>query len=108
MRQRAILIAAVTTVMLGSACDLLHAQAPTTQTPATLDSLIAKRMADAGIMWLGAAVIANRQVVWTKGYGFADHARSRPFTPGTRRRAYSAPPAYAINRNAGALTKIGA
>jgi hypothetical protein len=40
-------------------------------------------MADAGIMGLGAAVIVDRQVVWMKGYGFADWQRTRPFTPNT-------------------------
>ena len=34
-------------------------------------------------MGLAAAVIVDRQVVWTKGYGFADWRRTRPFTPGT-------------------------
>ena len=50
---------------------------------AALDSLVTKQMADAGIMGLGAAVIVDRQVVWMKGYGFADRARARPFTPNT-------------------------
>jgi len=49
----------------------------------TLDTLIEKRMADTGIMGLGAAVIVNRQVVWMKGYGFTDYARTRPFTTNT-------------------------
>lgn len=48
-----------------------------------LDRLIASQMAEAGIMGLGAAVIVDRQVVWTKGYGFADAQRTRPFTPQT-------------------------
>jgi len=49
----------------------------------TLDTLIAARMADAGIVGVAAAVIVDRQVVWMKGYGFADYERSRPFTPNT-------------------------
>ena len=40
-------------------------------------------MAKAGIVGLGAAVIVDRQVVWMKGYGFADWQRTRPFTPNT-------------------------
>lgn len=48
-----------------------------------LDSLVREQMATAGIMGLGAAVIVNRQVVWMQGYGFADPARTRPFTPHT-------------------------
>jgi hypothetical protein len=40
-------------------------------------------MAEAGFMGLAAAVIVDRQVAWTKGYGFADWQRTQPFTPGT-------------------------
>jgi len=48
-----------------------------------LDTLIENRMAEAGIMGVAAAVIVDREVVWTKGYGFADYERTRPFTPHT-------------------------
>ena len=61
----------------------LRAQSPTFPTNAALDALVAKQMAEAGIMGLAAAVIVNRQVVWMKGYGFADWQRTRPFTPAT-------------------------
>ena len=60
----------------------IRAQSPAPAV-AALDSLIAKRMADARIMGIGAAVIVDRQVVWMKGYGFADYGRTRPFTPQT-------------------------
>jgi CubicO group peptidase (beta-lactamase class C family) len=40
-------------------------------------------MADAGIMGVAAAVIVDDEVAWMKGYGFADYARTRPFTPDT-------------------------
>ena len=59
------------------------AQSPAPPTNAALDSLVTTKMAEAGIMGLGAAVIVNRQVVWMKGYGFADWQRTRPFTPNT-------------------------
>ena len=52
-------------------------------TSASLDSLIATAMDDAGIMGFSAAVIVDRRVVWMKGYGFADWQRTRPFTPHT-------------------------
>jgi len=79
----------VTTILgMTAACVLsvgaaisLRAQSPPAE--AALDSLIAKRMADANIMGVAAAVIVKRQVVWTKGYGFADYGRTRPFTPDT-------------------------
>lgn len=40
-------------------------------------------MSEAGIAGLGAAIIIDKKVVWTKGYGFADKARSVRFTPDT-------------------------
>lgn len=87
MRHRAILtsVAAATLgATLGSVPRTPYAQTPAAPpTSATLDSLIPQRMADAGVMGLGAAVIVNRQVRWMKGYGFADQARTRPFTPNT-------------------------
>jgi CubicO group peptidase (beta-lactamase class C family) len=61
----------------------LQPQSPPPPTNAALDSLVATKMAEAGIMGLGAALIVDRQVVWTKGYGFADGQRTRPFTPNT-------------------------
>lgn len=68
-----------------SAVPAVAAQTQSTALPtdAVLDSLVTKQMVDAGIMGLGAAVIVDRQVVWMKGYGFADLARTRPFTPNT-------------------------
>jgi CubicO group peptidase (beta-lactamase class C family) len=83
MRHRAIL-AATAALTLGAAPGVaLRAQAPASPANPTLDSLIARRMADAGIVGLGAALIVDRRVVWMKGYGHADHARARPFTPST-------------------------
>lgn len=55
----------------------VRAQSPAFPTNATLDSLIAKQMAAAGIMGLGAALIVKGHVVWMKGYGFADRQDSR-------------------------------
>jgi CubicO group peptidase (beta-lactamase class C family) len=60
-----------------------QAQSPTLPTNASLDSLVTTNMADAAIMGLAAAVIVDKQVVWMKGYGFADWQRTRPFTPTT-------------------------
>lgn len=61
---------------------VLHSQAPPLSNP-ELDSLITERMADAAVTGVGAAIIVNRQVVWTNGYGFMDLARTRPFTTST-------------------------
>ena len=62
---------------------VLQPQSPPPRSNPSLDSVITKHMADAAIMGVGAAIIVNRQVVWMKGYGFADQARTRPFTPST-------------------------
>src|SRR5687768_10839092 len=48
-----------------------------------LDTMIEQRMQDAGIVGLGAAIIVDRKVAWTKGYGFADKEHAVPFTPDT-------------------------
>lgn len=48
-----------------------------------IDTVIAQRMEEGGIMGLGAAIIVDRKVVWMKGYGFADKEGGVPFTPDT-------------------------
>jgi CubicO group peptidase (beta-lactamase class C family) len=74
----ALVLAALSTVVAAP----LEAQS-LPQTDADLDSFIVERMATANIMGVAAAVIVDRKVVWMKGYGFADYARTRPFTPQT-------------------------
>ena len=51
--------------------------------PAGIDARIQARMAEAGLVGVGAAVIIDRKVGWSKGYGFADKQRGVPFTPDT-------------------------
>lgn len=53
------------------------------QTGPSIDAAIEQRMSDVGMVGLGAAIIVNKKVVWTKGYGFADKQRAVPFTPNT-------------------------
>lgn len=48
-----------------------------------LDDLITRKMGQAGIVGLGAAIVLNKQVVWKKGYGFADKELALAFTPNT-------------------------
>ena len=50
---------------------------------AALDLRIEERMREAGLVGLGAAILVDGKVVWTKGYGFADREARRPFTPET-------------------------
>lgn len=49
----------------------------------TLDDFIAQEMDQAGIAGLAAAIIVERRVVWSKGYGYADRQAAQPFTPDT-------------------------
>ena len=60
-----------------------QAQHSATSAATTIDSFIVKRMDEAGVMGLGAAIIVDKKVVWMKGYGFADKERAVPFTPDT-------------------------
>src|SRR5688572_21236137 len=77
-------IAAVALVLL---CGRVAAAEQTPSSAANagsaLDTMVEQRMKDAGIVGLGAAIIVNRKVVWTKGYGFADKQHAVPFTPDT-------------------------
>jgi CubicO group peptidase (beta-lactamase class C family) len=70
-----LLVAASLSATIASAADV----AP----PQSIDSAIAKRMEEAGVMGLGAAVIIGGKVVWAKGYGYADKEHGVPFTPAT-------------------------
>jgi len=48
-----------------------------------IDSTIRLKMKEAGIVGVGAAVIVNKKVMWTKGYGYADLENRILFTPAT-------------------------
>jgi CubicO group peptidase (beta-lactamase class C family) len=52
-------------------------------TEISIDSLIEKKMKETGIVGIGAAIIINKKLVWTKGYGYADKESMIPFTPKT-------------------------
>lgn len=49
----------------------------------TIDSFIETQMNESGMVGLGAALIVNKEVVWTKGYGYADKESQVPFTSAT-------------------------
>jgi CubicO group peptidase (beta-lactamase class C family) len=51
--------------------------------PTSLDAVIAKQMEESGVVGIGAAIIVNRSVVWSKGYGLADNQTGAPFTTDT-------------------------
>ncbi|MBK8562292.1 MAG: beta-lactamase family protein [Saprospiraceae bacterium] len=49
----------------------------------SIDTFIESRMEAAGIVGIGAAIIVDKKLVWTKGYGYADKDMKIPFTPNT-------------------------
>lgn len=49
----------------------------------SIDSIILKRMDDAQLVGLGAAIIIDKKLVWSKGYGYADRENKIPFTTST-------------------------
>ncbi len=48
-----------------------------------LDGFIEQTMKESGMVGLGAAIIVNKEVVWLKGYGYADKENGKLFTPNT-------------------------
>ena len=48
-----------------------------------IDSIVQKKMDETGIVGIGTAIIINKKLVWTKGYGYADRENKRPFTSKT-------------------------
>jgi CubicO group peptidase (beta-lactamase class C family) len=49
----------------------------------SIDRFIQKKMDESGMVGLAAAIIINKKLVWTKGYGYADLENKIPFTPKT-------------------------
>lgn len=50
---------------------------------AALDAAIRERMDEAGIVGIGAAIVIDKQLVWSNGYGFANREKGVQFTPDT-------------------------
>jgi len=48
-----------------------------------LDGFIEEKLKESGMVGVGAAIIVNKEVVWIKGYGYADKEAGKPFTPNT-------------------------
>ncbi|WP_082468483.1 serine hydrolase [Pedobacter sp. R20-19] len=49
----------------------------------SIDSVILKRMSDAQLVGLGAAIIIDKQLVWSNGYGYSNRENKIPFTTST-------------------------
>ena len=52
-------------------------------TMSSIDTFIERKMKESGIVGLGAALIVDKKIVWSKGYGYADRENKKPFTPST-------------------------
>lgn len=48
-----------------------------------IDSIIENKMKTLGIVGLGAAIIIDKKLTWSNGYGYADEIQKKPFTPNT-------------------------
>ena len=48
-----------------------------------IDTTIERKMKEFGIAGIGAAIIINKELAWTRGYGYADKENKVPFTPST-------------------------
>jgi CubicO group peptidase (beta-lactamase class C family) len=59
------------------------AKSTSENTPIPIDSIIESKMNEAGIVGIGAAIIVNKELVWAKGYGYADKENKKPFTTDT-------------------------
>jgi len=65
-------------------CQNLCAQDPANNSKtAFIDSLIKKKMDDAGIVGMASAIIINKKLAWARGYGYADRENKTLFTPST-------------------------
>ncbi|MBX2951810.1 MAG: beta-lactamase family protein [Leadbetterella sp.] len=65
-------------------CQNVTGQATNNSTTETsIDKSIEKAMAETGIVGIGASVIIDKKVAWTKGYGYADKENKIPFSPST-------------------------
>lgn len=69
-------------IMLGHTHRALS-QTNTKLKTSAIDSIIANKMKTLGIVGLGAAIIIDKKLTWTKGYGYADEIQKKPFTPNT-------------------------
>jgi CubicO group peptidase (beta-lactamase class C family) len=49
----------------------------------SIDRFIQQKMEESGMVGLAAALIINKKLVWTKGFGYADLENKKPFTPNT-------------------------
>lgn len=86
MRAKDVFLATVVTLVVfayGQSHAANPVEAQSADISAAVDSVVEQRMREGGLVGLGAAIIVNNEVMWSKGYGFADKERAIAFTPDT-------------------------
>ncbi len=61
----------------------LTGQNAATAAKTAIDSIIEKKMLETGIVGAGAAIIIDKKLVWSNGYGYTDRESKTPFTAST-------------------------
>jgi CubicO group peptidase (beta-lactamase class C family) len=78
---RIILLLAIVTYSQESVAQLAKQSIHDIMNP--IDTFMEKRMKESGMVGIGAAIIINNEVVWSKGFGYADRENKLPFTVNT-------------------------
>jgi CubicO group peptidase (beta-lactamase class C family) len=76
-------VVAVAIMLLAGHVAVRGQTRPAASGASPIDSVVEQHMKEAGLVGLGAAIIVDKKLVWSKGYGFADKERAVPFTPET-------------------------
>lgn len=74
-------LCAITTYALKANAQSINPTVETITKP--LDGFIEEKLKESGMVGLGTAIIVNKELVWIKGYGYADKETGKPFTPNT-------------------------
>ena len=73
----------LTYMLIGTRSYRQQANQVTEKSKNSIDSVILERMNNAQLVGLGAAIIIDKKLVWSKGYGYADRENKIPFTTST-------------------------
>jgi CubicO group peptidase (beta-lactamase class C family)/D-alanyl-D-alanine dipeptidase len=82
---RSHLMRRVAIIFIGLFASAAFADPPAKYTAAikAIETLVERERIDAGIPGFSIAIVEDQSVIWAKGFGHADHAKSRPATPDT-------------------------
>jgi len=64
-------------------CQNITGQTIDNHSKTSIDSFIEKKMKETGLVGVGASIIINNKIAWTKGFGYADKENKVPFTTNT-------------------------